>query len=156
QLFVLGAHRRGGANPLWLALDGGFCVAGLDAEHLASFGGECHAISWDSGTSDAPMGVPAVVHRMSASEASSARTVAGATSAIVTRRPSSTESDVTSASAMPQGTILSKAARSGSQLRAKPCIETPLATRTPMAQIFLSRLPLVAGSHTPDRSVTRI
>src|SRR5690606_3724395 len=39
QLFVLGAHRRGGANPLWLALDGGFCVAGLDAEHLASFGG---------------------------------------------------------------------------------------------------------------------
>ena len=42
------------------------------------------------------------------------------------------------------------------QLSAKPCIVTPLATRTPMAQILRSRLVSVAGSHTPERSSTRM
>ena len=71
---------------------------------------------------------------------------------MVTTRPNSAVRLVTSASAIPQGTMRSYSVRSGLQLSANPCIVTPFATRTPIAQILRSRLVPVAGSHTPERS----
>ncbi len=75
----------------------------------------------------------------------------GSTSSTVTSRPSSRDSEVTVASAMPHGTIRSYAVRSGSQFSAKPCMVTPRATRMPIAATL--RAP--SGVHTPLRPSTR-
>src|SRR5699024_4229157 len=45
QLVVLRAHRRPGLEPRGLLLDRDLRVAGLDAEHLAPFGSDGHAIT---------------------------------------------------------------------------------------------------------------
>ena len=93
------------------------------------------------------------------SDPASSRSSTGRTSATVISRPASALSDVTPASGMPHGTIEPNAPRSGSQLRAKPCIVTPRATRMPMAATFRSgRYPepgSSAGSQTPLRPSTR-
>ena len=69
----------------------------------------------------------------------------------VTSRPSSALSDVTPASRMPHGTIVSYADRSQSQLRAKPCRVTPRATRIPIAATLRSGPRSSAGTQTPLR-----
>src|SRR5690606_37905891 len=145
ELAILRAHGRGGADPLGLALDGGLGVPGLDAKHLAAFGCDGHTVS-----------LVRVAARISDSADSRHETTVGTTSAMVTSCPSSALRLVTSASSMPQGTMRSNSGRSGLQLRARPCIVTPLATRTPMAQILRSRRVASAGSHTPERSSTRM
>jgi hypothetical protein len=56
--------------------------------------------------------------------------------------------DVTRLSGMPHGTMWPKNAMSGSTLRAKPCIDRPRTSFTPMAQIL--RGSSLSGSiHTP-------
>ena len=60
---------------------------------------------------------------------------ASTTSAMVAAIPSAA-SEVTGLSAMPHGTMLANIARSGSTFKAKPCIDRPRSTLTPMAQIF--------------------
>src|SRR5829696_2345526 len=101
---------------------------------------------------DTPAGRTAMVP---SSAASTASRVGDSISATVTRRPSSADSDVTPASAMPHGTIRSNAVRSASQLSAKPCSVTPRWTRTPMAAILRSGPRSSAPSHTADRPGTR-
>ena len=83
------------------------------------------------------------------------RSTSGMTSPIVTSRPSSADSDVTPASAIPHGTIRSYQPRSGSQLSAKPCIVTSRATRMPIAATLRSGPRSSASSHTPLRPATR-
>src|SRR5690606_16876276 len=157
ELVVLGAHRGLGADPLGLALDGGLRVAGLDAQHAAAFGCDGHTASLVrvAGEPGRRPAAGAVSARISDSADSRHETTVGTTSAMVTSCPSSAVRLVTSASSMPHGTMRSNSARSGLQLRAKPCMVTPLATRTPMAQILRSRRAPSAGSHTPERFSTR-
>ena len=76
-----------------------------------------------------------------------ARTL-GRTSVTVTSRPSSRLSEVTPASAMPQGTNRSYHPRSTSQLSANPCMVTPRLTRMPSAAILRSGPPVVGAQ--PD------
>ena len=83
------------------------------------------------------------------------RSTRGSTSETVTRRPSSWVSEVTPASAMPQGTNRSYQPRSTSQLRAKPCIVTPWLTRMPRAATLRSGPRSSARSQTPLRPGTR-
>ena len=76
-----------------------------------------------------------------------------------TGRPSSALSDVTPASGMPHGTIGAAHDRSQSQLSAKPCMVTPLATRIPIAATLRSG-PVGAvepspRTQTPERPSTR-
>ena len=73
---------------------------------------------------------------------------AGATSA-----PTTSLTVVTPASVMPHGMIPRNPASVLSQLTAKPCIVTPLCTRTPIAAILSSD----SGrrTHTPLRPSTR-
>jgi AcrR family transcriptional regulator len=87
--------------------------------------------------------------------AGSRRSTSGSTSATGTGRASSFDSEVTPASAIPQGTIRSYQLRSGSQLRAKPCMVTPWLTRMPMAATLRAGPRESAGTHTPLRRSTR-
>jgi len=64
-------------------------------------------------------------------------TTASTTSAMEAATPSAAR-EVTALSAMPQGTMCEKYARSGSTLRAKPCIVRPRTLRTPIAAILRS------------------
>ena len=71
-------------------------------------------------------------------------------------RPSSADSDVTPASGIPHGIMLPNAVMSGSQLRAKPCMVTPRATRTPIAATLRSGPGRSsAATQTPLRPSTR-
>src|SRR5665811_394623 len=154
ELVVLGSHRRAGPDPLGLALDRGLRVAGLDAQHPSALRCDRHAFSFKMcGCQRTPERVAA---RTSWSADSRCAQVSASTSAMVTRRPSSLRSDVTSASGMPHGTMRPNWSRSESQFSAKPCIVTPLATRTPIAATLRSRRTSSAGNHTPLRPATRI
>ena len=70
-----------------------------------------------------------------------------------TSRPTSCESVVTPASAMPQGTNRSYQPRSTSQLSEMPCIVTPCATRSPMAPTLRSGRCVVGPE--PDTAAAR-
>src|SRR5699024_193198 len=131
-------------DPVGLLLDGGLRVAGFDAEELPTFWCECHSASlrvvvgWSCG--QAVMCCCRSAVRRSA------------TSAGVTMRPSSCVSEVTPASAMPQGTIASNPSDAFEQLRANPCIVTPSWMRIPIAAILRVGPCWSACSQTPARS----
>src|SRR5262249_60497191 len=79
----------------------------------------------------------------------------GAPPARVPGGPAATDSEVTPASLMPQGTILSNQPRSQSQLSANPCMVTPRDTRMPTAPTFRSGPPSPV-IHTPLRPSTLV
>ena len=57
-------------------------------------------------------------------------------SSMDTRRPASSLTEATGRSAMPQGTMWRKKPRSADTFKAKPCMVTRRALRTPMAATF--------------------
>ena len=79
----------------------------------------------------------------------------GMTSATGIAVTSSRDSEVTPASAIPQGTKRSYQPRSTSQFSAKPCMVTPRLTRMPIAAIFRSGARSSARNQTPLRPGTR-
>jgi len=74
-----------------------------------------------------------------------------ASSSTLTSRPSSRDSDVTSASSIPHGTIRPNQLRSGSQFSANPCIVVQRDMRTPIAAILRAAAPPFPGTQTPER-----
>ena len=79
--------------------------------------------------------------------------ITGRTSLIVISLPSSALSEVTFAPEIPHGIIFSYADKSGFTFKAKPCMVTPFATRSPIAAIFRSLLSSL--TQTPLRSQYR-
>src|SRR5690606_2649886 len=117
QIAVFRSHPGSCLDPGRLLLDRRLAVAHLDAQQATSLRCDAHPTSVRSAAK--------IVDRC--------RSTTGETSDAPTRRPDSAESDVTPASAIPQGTIWPNQFRSQSALRAKPCMVTPWATRMPMA-----------------------
>src|SRR5450830_647258 len=154
ELVVLRPHRRAGPDPLGLALDGRLRVTGLDPQHPSTLWCDRHALSLAMcGFKRTPARVAA---RTPFSASERCAHVSLSTSAIVTSRPSSALSEVTSASEIPHGTMRPNWSRSTLQFSAKPCIVTPFAMRTPIAATLRSRRVSSAGSQTPLRSATLI
>src|SRR5690606_11958269 len=133
------AHPGSCLDPGRLLLDRRLAVAHLDAQQATSLRCDAHPTSVRSAAK--------IVDRC--------RSTTGETSDTPTRRPDSAESDVTPASAIPQGTIWPNQFRSQSALRAKPCMVTPWATRMPMAATLRAGPRSSAGTHTPLRPATR-
>ncbi len=74
-----------------------------------------------------------------------------ATASVTWRSEASTPSsasEVTRLSGMPHGTMCEKYAMSGATLRAKPCIDRPRVSRTPIAAILRGSSPS-GSTHTP-------
>src|SRR5271156_495135 len=150
QLGVFRAHPQPGPDPRRLSLDRGFRVAYFQTQKFPTFGDNGHDV-------DATRA--ALCCRLTASRPSRASQTASATadrtSSTPTRCPSSAESDVTPASLIPHGTIVSNAPRSQSQLSANPCSVVARDTRTPMAATLRAGRPPPAGTHTPERPSMR-
>src|SRR6185437_15136205 len=138
QRGVLGTHLGARLDPVRLLLDRHRGIARLDPKQLATLGRNgAHA--------DILAGLVA--------ESAFARwsSTNGRTSSTLTSRPSSRDSDVTSASSIPQGTIRPNQLRSGSQFNANPCIVVQRDMRTPIAAILRAAAPPLPGTHTPER-----
>ena len=129
---VLRAHVRLDPQPLGLALGDLERLGGTGVVALPGHVGPLPAAAAPSLGGEASDGVDDLAHRR--------------------RRTPSAASEVTALSAMPHGTMRSNNARSGSTLRAKPCIERPLLTRTPMAQILRPLDPHAGVAVEPRRA----
>ena len=144
-----GEERRFGAGPplpvpasFWRSFS---AVSAVEERQLVvaprvkaerSDGRSCQTTSWRS--TSAP----------GANSSAKRATMVSTTVRISTGRPRMRAIDVTPRSRMPQGTMWPNIVRSGSTLRAKPCIVRPFETFTPMAAIF-STVPDGVGAHTP-------
>ena len=162
ELGVLGTHRRARADPLGLALDGGLGVARLDAEHASAIGCDRHV-----GQTNPPSR-----RRLRGSRASHRRRRPGAsprigtrvstrwprtrgrTSAMVTRRPVSTDSDVTSASSIPHGHDAVERGEVGLAVQREP-VHRDAARDAHADRGDLALAALAVGARTTPRCVPR-